>query len=155
MAATVQTVRLWFEDRDGNTARLTVYVPVSLSKADVIAFLDYAAPILRGVSDARIARATLENTYPYPDPFTASETSDVSTFVVFCYSNTDGYEALYVPSPTDGIFMADGPLAGILADVTNSAIMGMMTFVEDCTFGLVTPESEAYPSVYVAGGYGE
>ena len=155
MPAPVQRVRFWFLDRDGNKARLTVYVPVSLSRADIIAFLDYAAERLRGVSDAEISRATLENDYLYPSPSDASETSDVSTFVVAVYSNEDGSEALYVPSPDHAIFTTTGPLAGILADVTNSAVMGLMSFVTDCTFVLVTPESETYPSVYVAGGYVE
>lgn len=152
MERNVYTLRFQFADKEGNTSTFHLYVPIALSIAEIISFLDAKYTTLQNMSDASLTSVKVFYFFDFDNPRPAQIGSDVSSFAVLYYSNGDTYEPIYIPSPEASIFEGEGEYQSIRVDATNPAVGAFNAAIQSCPWPLATPEGEPFPVEYMVGG---
>jgi len=152
MAAPMQKVQMRYLDWNGNEARSTMYVPLSLSEGTLISALNTLLGFLNGITNGVIPDCSVSYTLDFVPPSEASIDSDVGRMLVLFYRNETEIEALYIPSPPNSLFETEGKYAGIRVDPTGPAILPYIEDAPDLFSILSTPEGTPFPTVYVVGG---
>lgn len=152
MARPVKQVRYGFVDREGNVGTLSFYVPLSLSGSPLLTFINDMGALLDALSDAFIFEAKVIYKAPYSPVGVPAVEADVNARVVLYYSKDGYYEAIAVPSPKATLFEVQGAYQGIRVDPTAEALIPFTSDAPTVLAFLVTPEAEAFATLYVVGG---
>jgi len=141
-----------FVDRNGGRAQMTMHLPFSTTLATLNTFVSTMAPLLTTLSNATIERLTYRYRYADNAPGAPAIGSNSNLLLSLYYRNESRYEQINLPAPDTSYLETEGAYQGIRLDTSLVSVQSALSELTTALEAVVTPEAEAFPTEFLAGG---
>jgi hypothetical protein len=142
-----------FRDREGEVSNTSLSLSASRPLSEIGPWIQQVADAMAALVDSRLDRVTMTVRFlpegPLPEP---GPESDTQVWLLLYYTNGDVVEAIQLPSPKSSLFETTGEYAGIRVDATVPEMADWAPVLATTIDGMVTPEGDPFPNVFLAGG---
>lgn len=148
----VPKLQLWYTDRDGSEASISLSVPSLLDVPQAVAIANAAEAAISGVSNARCTRAKWTLTIPPAVETEADPAANIYERLIILFTNGVTVASYSIPAPRPGAYDTTGPLRDVRIQAGPHPVAQAITQLQTALASTVLADGSPFPvGEWVAG----